>query len=215
MKVKYAIIDQNQYDKSTLVDVDTSGLTWLGTNFKSECQGFRGDLAIEHEGKGWTTHSGEFSRDYLMSYGVLILPEKAEPNPNEPQEIEYETKVVASLTRQQFTDLIITAFEGGSNYWMMIRDFIPDEDQYPECSSYSEMCAAHLWDSYWDEEGDDGIPVHDRETEEKLGTLTLGKVLETLKNYPDLSHDLQAQTYDAGTADEIMQYSVLNEIVYG
>lgn len=54
-------------------DVDTTGLTSMGVDYKNNPIGFRGSLSIDVDGQGWIDFTGEFGvNDYSEQYGFIL-----------------------------------------------------------------------------------------------------------------------------------------------
>jgi hypothetical protein len=118
------------------------------------------------------------------------------------------------LTTEQLENLMVTAWEGGSNYWMdisshqevRIQEFAPDKNL-----SFAEKMAAYLMDGK-------SIIIRDAEgPREVLGKLTLEAIEKAFDN-PEIKEHVQTfidVDYDAETTDIIIQYALFNEIVYG
>jgi hypothetical protein len=126
-----------------------------------------------------------------------------------------------SITVEQVMDLIVTALEGGSNYWYYIPEIQePSDMSKTPCGDYSyiELCA-------W---GDGYIKICDKEEYEAnnkamqgLKTWVLNE--EAMKRGLDLMHNQHIRHFadfvtgdgDTKTADVFLQLSLFGEIVYG
>jgi hypothetical protein len=110
-----------------------------------------------------------------------------------------------------FENVIVTALEGGSNYWCDIHDQFPDT---PKGYAPTERLALSLVNNPKFK-----VDVFDAETDEKLGELTQAAMLKGLQlavdTYPHAVSDLLSENYDAETTDIILQLVVLGEVVYG
>ncbi len=122
-------------------------------------------------------------------------------------------KFQVEVKDQQIKDQIITAIEGGSNYWY----FLSDLSMLPERKE-GEALSERIGRAVLDE----GItvPIYDLEDEEeKLGDLTkesIAKALQTMyEDYPDHFSDMVLEQGDADTADVFLQLAVMNEITFG
>jgi hypothetical protein len=114
-----------------------------------------------------------------------------------------------TLTAQQVADQIVTALEGGSNYWL--GRFLPKKGK--------ELAVERPWyacPNVW--AGDYEIEILADE-DSKTYSFTPDKLktgLEWLaKNHPDRITEIVEETGDAETADVFLQACVLGEIVYG
>lgn len=109
----------------------------------------------------------------------------------------------------QFEEVIVTALEGGSNYWYLIDEkHIPPKEKYPMLAP-SQRVARAVWEGAV-------IPVHDAEDPETvLGDLSI----ENFKNnFASFIHEwvqIEDQSGDAETADIILQFTVMGELTFG
>lgn len=117
---------------------------------------------------------------------------------------------------QLFEDLIVTALEGGSNYWYhlgIIRDGL--EEYKDENKLYlSEAVARYALQDYG------VVPIYDYENpEDHLGDLTKESMYEAFKimkrDYDQHYWDARSENWDADTADVFFQLAVMGEIVFG
>jgi hypothetical protein len=114
-----------------------------------------------------------------------------------------------TLTAQQVADQIVTALEGGSNYWL--DRFLPKKGKELAVESPWYSCP-NVW------AGDYEIEVLADE-DSKTYSFTPEKLkagLEWLsKNHPRRIAEMVEENGDAETADVFLQACVLGEIVYG
>ncbi len=124
-----------------------------------------------------------------------------------------EVKATVRIPNEKIENLIVTAVEGGSNYWARFQ--MPDnwKDKY---KSYAQIPF----------EGGE-IEVYDIETGELLGVLnrtTIQTGLQLMADRKDMTGKqvptrhfkaLATDNEDAETADVFLQLAVLGEIVYG
>ena len=127
--------------------------------------------------------------------------------------------VQLEITTEQMRDLLVSAFEGGSNYWVDIKKL-----EYPPGKSHSDY-KNFLKDgeSFWPPiyvvpfEKDGAVVLKDIEDDEH--TLTLPKMEEgarvMAKKYPSHFSNLISDNADAETADVWLQLSIFGEIIYG
>jgi hypothetical protein len=123
-----------------------------------------------------------------------------------------DLKIEIAITEQMIEDQIVTALEGGSNYWYYLGDtsMIPNYDK-------KEPLATQLSRAVLNE----GIviPVHDIEDEELLGNLSLESIQKGLtlmaKDYPEHFQNMITENGDAETADVFFQLAVMGELVFG
>lgn len=128
-------------------------------------------------------------------------------------------EIKIKINRQVLEDVFVTALEGGSNYWyylsdesvLAIRSAVPKAE---EPSLSLAMAKAIL---------DHGIsvPIYDVEDEEEMiGEISLATMEDRLQRmYDDGYHNTLREHIDGGgdadTADVIMQYLTIGEVVYG
>ena len=125
-------------------------------------------------------------------------------------------KLELELSYDTFEDIIITALEGGSNYWMdyEVKKGIPKRDEMPD-KAPSERIAYGLWHNK-----DSEVAIWDAEEEgELLGTLTYDSVRENMKlACKDCMKEINmmiSEDYDAWTADTLFQVLVMGEVTFG
>jgi hypothetical protein len=122
------------------------------------------------------------------------------------------------LPYQTTEDLIVTALEGGSNYWY----FLPDLSMVPKTTGSfgkNEIDPMSIRIAKAIEAGVK-VPVQDIEDSQLLGYITkegvrnaLGKMAAS--NYKAVAGRIISEDYDAGDADAWFQYAVMGEVVYG
>ncbi len=125
-------------------------------------------------------------------------------------------KLELELDYEIFKNTIITALEGGSNYWYMLGDIkgCPFSDGLTE-KALSERIAYGLWHNK-----DARVVIWDAEEEEELlGVLTYDSVREGMqlacKDYMKEINMMISGDYDAWTADTLFQVLVMGEVTFG
>lgn len=117
---------------------------------------------------------------------------------------------VLKITREAIVDLLVTALEGGSNYWCLIT-YQPDVLRE---GLDTEVKVEHILDH-----PDVYVNVNDLETQEFLGTLsakTIAEGVQQLKReYPDSTLDVLNEAWDAETADIFFQLVIMKDVIYG
>jgi hypothetical protein len=111
-------------------------------------------------------------------------------------------------------DLIVTALEGGSNYWYNIST---RADRIIDKYKKDNLCfSEYFWEAI---KAGESIPIHDIETNQKLGEINLQSIEvgeQTMADeYPRHLADIVSGNWDAETADVWFQLAVMNELVYG
>jgi hypothetical protein len=121
------------------------------------------------------------------------------------------------LTDQQIKNVIITALEGGSNYWY----YLPQDSKLAIRSRISKEENPYISEAITDAvlSGAD-VNIHDaEEPSDVLGMLTSESIAKGLDvaiaNYPEEIQDVITEEYDAGTADTLFQLFVMGEVVFG
>lgn len=119
------------------------------------------------------------------------------------------------LTKDDIKDIVITALEGGIRYWACLINEGKDFDGYykeTKGRSLSEFVADLLLDNksvwFYDTESD----FADAEKWE----MTLEKLLNGIAKQVELSKRLSVmEDLDGGSADNMFQYALFNDIIYG
>ncbi len=120
------------------------------------------------------------------------------------------------VTREQRLNLLISAIEGGSNYWYsfekeacaMIEKVAPSSNKTTFVDRLFKALESGL-----------SIPVHEIEEGEKLGEISLKSIEEgeqiMLKKHAPHFADILSEQDDAVTADVWFQLAVMKDLVYG
>jgi hypothetical protein len=145
------------------------------------------------------------------------------------------------LTKEDITDILVTALEGGSNYWYLI-DLPENIKSYGQ--STSEAVGEYILrggsidfydkEEYYDvrralKDGDYNIGDSDDMVDEKsykedientkLGHIDMNRILEAItkikSEYPEVWKNILLENADAGDADVFLQLCVMGEVVYG
>jgi len=145
------------------------------------------------------------------------------------------------LTKQDIIDILITALEGGSNYWYLM-DLPENIKSYGQ--STSEAVGEYILrggsidffdrEEYYDvrrslKDGDYNIGDSDDMIDKKsyqedientkLGYIDMDRILEVItkikSEYPEIWKNILLENADAGDADVFLQLCVMNEVVYG
>ena len=117
-----------------------------------------------------------------------------------------------------FENLIVTALEGGSNYWYMI-DLDNSTGFIKKYADDLRPKSIRIADALYNNE-ESSVTILDTEDEEEtLGVLTRQSVRKTLGDFPKdhqwaLDNVLNGD-YDANDADVVFQVLVMDDVVYG
>ena len=125
---------------------------------------------------------------------------------------------------------IVTALEGGSNYWYWVKC---DEHWFEVAKRYDKTIAAteepkreqynplsiRISNALLNVQ-DFEMNIYDLESpDEKIGKLTLSSFVSGCEmcalNYPEIWERLVGEDYDADDADILFQLATLGEVVYG
>jgi len=117
-------------------------------------------------------------------------------------------KITMNIIDEEIVDTLVTALEGGSNYWY----FLPDVDMvkiYPGKSLSEAIILTVL------EDESIAVPVMDLEDEEELlGYITKQNIMDGLELFISNGNKFDP-AMDAEDADTLFQYIVMKEIVFG
>jgi hypothetical protein len=135
-----------------------------------------------------------------------------------------QLQVKLNLEYETFENIIVTALEGGSNYWYILGDIkgcplsFEMTDKAP-----SERIAYGLWHNK-----DAEVYIHDCEMDicseseddgELLGILTYDSVRERMQlateNHLSELESMISGDFDAWTTDTLFQVLVMEEVVFG
>jgi hypothetical protein len=129
-----------------------------------------------------------------------------------------EISVKVPITKQRISDLLCCAFEGGSNYWYCIDEFIaPTEMSW---QTDPEQVFQHL-DYPLNEGGaliisdkEDDSPAKNRKTY-RLDLESITKGLQVMaEKYPRHFSDFIGENDDAITGDVFLQCCLFGEVIY-
>ena len=116
------------------------------------------------------------------------------------------------ITSEDVNDLMVTAFEGGINYWCGAIKPIKVDGKYKGVPEEYQNKVPHMSDiiAYGGE-----LVLFDTETPEKW-ILTLPNVLEAIKRVANEFNipPMEVIEGDADIADRIVQYAIFNEIIF-
>ena len=118
-----------------------------------------------------------------------------------------EVKIEIPISLEIFENILITALEGGSNYWYLVKDDVP---KIPN-KAWAECVAHHLYN-----DPQFKLNIYDLENEDEiLGELTQAGLLKALNKKPNELLAVINETYDACDADTIFQTAIMGEVAFG
>lgn len=128
-----------------------------------------------------------------------------------------KTTVQVEITYEQFENVIVTALEGGSNYWYLIDlGAAYDKHRKPPGTPPSVFLADLIWNKGY------GLDVYDYESYDgdiddvdQLGTITKESFLSNIQKEPWALSELINDNLDATSADVLFQLGVMGEVVFG
>lgn len=116
---------------------------------------------------------------------------------------------IKTISKEILESLLVTAFEGGS-MWFITKE-IPNRDWMEKKENLTDF----LTRMFMDIDGYE-LPIYSNDDEEELlGTLTYQGIEEAFEKNPYHYGQFVDESYDADTADHIMQFAVMGELVYG
>ena len=118
---------------------------------------------------------------------------------------------------EMFEDWMVTAIEGGSNYWYSIQDGAMPKSIVAKYESeklpFSILFSKAIWIDKL------SIPVHYIETGEVLGSIDMKSVKKALEaiceHHSEIFESLMNGHFDAEDADVFFQYAVIGELTFG
>lgn len=130
-------------------------------------------------------------------------------------------KRINQLGKNAVSDLISTAFEGGSNYWASVVSTQSPTKLNFRCDLFASDEEPHrYYDFPLNEGGSVTIgyePIYaGGKGQEELNLQSIEKGLELLaEKYPNRFVAVCDEAYDADDADVFLQLAILNEVVFG
>ena len=123
------------------------------------------------------------------------------------QQPKYKAEVL--LSGEDIENIIVTALEGGINYWAWLNNETPEWKLKPDKMPVSQYATMLLL------EGKHIIIGELEESETKTKRLTLRKLLKGFSlNMTHRPHDADKDNMDAHSADCIIQYALFGDVVY-
>jgi len=123
------------------------------------------------------------------------------------------------ITYDHFEAVIVTALEGGSNYWYNLntKEF---KDKLPKAAGSFNCLTEKISKAlYEDTRSRFKMNVYDVESDELLGTVTHQSMIKAFKlaaidHYHNFENIISGN-YDAADADVIFQLAVMGNVVFG
>jgi hypothetical protein len=122
-----------------------------------------------------------------------------------------EIKTTQEVTREQMDNMLVTALEGGINYWCGSAEITKPAQE--DTDSPDAKWASHVVSRGGE------LKMTDVEEPDEVWTLTQEKMLKGMAyglkwgNYGSVENMLDS--HDAETADVIVQYALFDDIVFG
>lgn len=138
----------------------------------------------------------------------------------------FEIKTTRTITREQVSNLLCSAFEGGSNYWYRIEFFhAPDKYEFNAGADLNKPAGYFKQLDYPLNPGGflvvsdyHAITGRDVPTKRRLSLHSIQRGLELMAASKEYAHhwrDFIAENDDAITADVFLQLCLFGEVVYG
>lgn len=130
--------------------------------------------------------------------------------------IKPKIKLTLDVPYDAFENIIVTALEGGSNYWYWLGDISPLRAYFKknnfEHDAISILIARALFN-----DPDFKLPVYDIENKTVLlGNVTKASLVSALENNPkEAMLFINEDDYDASTADVLFQSATMGEVIFG
>lgn len=131
-----------------------------------------------------------------------------------------QINVKVDVSREVLENIIITALEGGSNYWYYLSDEAVDIVNKAVPKGENTSFSQRLFNAVFDNGA--VVPIHDAEgdeDDEPIGYLDINTFQERLELCASealwaLQEEIDERG-DAGSSDVVFQYLALGELVYG
>jgi hypothetical protein len=133
----------------------------------------------------------------------------------------YKIPTTVKITTQRIKDMLITALEGGSDYWLRVRvkDLNRLSEQFNNDRNMENLILAGASVPIYDAEGQDGLLGHLSMLNiiMALSAMAQGENIKEEKNDRLKEHfdNFINENDDAETADVIVQIAVMESVVYG
>ena len=127
-----------------------------------------------------------------------------------------ELKMTMPVSYDVFENIIVTALEGGSNYWYLLGDLDPVRAWCKKNDIKNEPMSIKISKALFND-SEFMLDVYDAENEDDvLGTITQASLLNAMALHPEEALKfINEDDYDAWTADTLFQTAVMGEVVFG
>jgi hypothetical protein len=127
-----------------------------------------------------------------------------------------ELKMTMPVSYEVFENIIVTAIEGGSDYWYLLGDLAPVRAWAKKNGIENKPIAIKIAKALFNDP-EFMLDVYDLENEDDvLGTLTQASLLQAMEAHPEEALlFIREDGFDADTADVLFQTAVMGEVVFG
>jgi hypothetical protein len=127
-----------------------------------------------------------------------------------------ELTITMPVSYEVFENIIVTALEGGSNYWYLLGDLDPVRAWCKKNNIKDEPMTIKIAMALFNDP-EFMLDVYDVENEDDvLGTITQASLLKAMASRPEEALKfINEDDYDAYTADTLFQTAVMGEVVFG
>lgn len=120
-------------------------------------------------------------------------------------------RISLDVTESDIENIVVSSFEGGSNYWMGLDNTGEKWNSRPKCEPLSMWAVKILLEG-------GSVELYDieDEDEDKRFTLTLEGLVKGIElNAIERPFAANKEQWDAGDADCILQYALFGKVVFG
>lgn len=111
-------------------------------------------------------------------------------------------KVGTTVTAEQIENIIVTSLEAQSTFWLGLDNTTPEWDNEPDDLPTSQYATQLILEGKT-------LTLFDIEDEDEVWTLTLDKLLKGIAIAMSQGEDIEDE------ADNVMQYALFGELVFG
>lgn len=125
--------------------------------------------------------------------------------------MSFKVRTETVIAEQRIADVLVGAFEGGSNYWVEAADIVIPGEGNGATSSQVEDWGRRVAASLY------GVVIVHADNEcYQLDRAAILRGLEAMAlKYPKDLNDIVNENDDAETSDKLLQLSLFGELVYG